>query len=262
MAIPASIRSLIVDDEPHARSRLHQLLKQEHDFQVIGECTNGEQAVECIIRDKPDLVFLDMQMPKLNGLEVCARVLAAEIPPPLVVFVTAYDEYALKAFEVHAVDYLLKPFDLQRFKKTLAHVQETLRRSQPGAAVSPLPKLLETLRPETRKLERLVFKQSGKIILVRTETIDWLEADGNYVRIHAQGEAHYVRETLAGLEAQLAPQQFARISRSTLVNLEKIKELQPMFYGDYAVMLHNGSKLTLSRHYRTRLDFLLGGPEK
>jgi two-component system LytT family response regulator len=255
MATQARIRSLIVDDEPHARIRLQQLLKPEADFEVVGECANGEQAVETILQMKPDLIFLDMQMPKLTGLEVCERLLESKITLPLVIFVTAYDEYALKAFEVHAVDYLLKPFDRDRFLKALAHARATLRRAQPSA----LAKVVAELRPEPHKLDRLVFKQSGRIILVRTETIDWLEADGNYVRVHAQGEAHYVRDTLAALEAQLPPEQFRRISRSAVVNLEKVKELHPLFYGDYAVLLHNGAKLTLSRHYRDRLDFLLGG---
>jgi len=262
MATQARIRALIVDDEPHARQRVHQLLEPEPDFAVIGECSNGEQAVQWITREKPDLVFLDMQMPKLNGLEVCELILESGGELPLVIFVTAYDEYALKAFEVHAVDYLLKPFDRERFLKALAHARETLSHTQPSQSRPPVAKVLEELRPQPPRLDRLVFKQSGRIVLVRTESIDWVEADGNYVRIHAQGEAHYVRDTLAALEAQLPPRQFPRISRSAIVNLEKIKELQPMFYGDYSVVLLNGSKLTLSRHYRDRLDFLLGGTER
>ena len=257
MASEARIRTLIVDDEAPARARLRQLLKSEPDFVIVAECANGRQAVESIHQEKPDLIFLDVQMPRLNGLEVCQAAAAAGTTMPLVVFVTAYDEYALKAFEVHAIDYLLKPFDRERFQKTLRHAREQLRPAQGGGTDPRLLALLEDLKPSHKKASRLVYKQNGRVVFVRTETIDWVEADGNYIRLHTGADSHHFRETLAGIEAQLPADKFMRISRSTLVNLDRIKELQPVFYGDYVVILHDGSKLNMSRSYRDRVEALL-----
>ena len=257
MATEAIIRTLIVDDEAPARNRLRQLLKSESDFQVIAECANGRQALEAIQRDKPDLVFLDVQMPRLNGLQVCEALVGASGSPPLVIFVTAYDEYALKAFEIHALDYLLKPFDRNRFQSALRHARQQLGGAGARSSDARLAALLEDLRPGSRKPDRLVFKQNGRVIFVRIDTIDWVEADGNYVRMHAGQESHYLRETLAGIEAQLPVEKFMRISRSIIVNLDRVKELQPLFYGDYLVLLHNGSRLNMSRTYRDRLEALL-----
>jgi two-component system LytT family response regulator len=257
MAEESQIRVVIVDDEAPARMRLKQLLTQEPGFTIVADCSNGRQAVEAIQREKPDLAFLDVQMPRLSGVEVCRMVAASGAAMPLVIFVTAYDQYALKAFELHAVDYLLKPFDRERFQKALAYARERLERPA-GPAIDPrLTALLHDLRPAPKTPDRLLFKQNGKVIFVRTDTIDWIEADGNYVRLRAGQETHHLRETLAGLEEQLAPGQFMRISRSTIVNLDRIKELQPLFYGDYSVLLLDGSKLDMSRHYRDRLQALL-----
>ena len=237
--------------------RIRQLLKDEQDFEIAGEYANGRQALEAVQRLKPDLAFLDIQMPRLSGLDVCEAAAAAGTALPLVIFVTAYDEYALKAFEVHAIDYLLKPFDRERFQKALQHAREQLRHAKDGAVDARLAALLEDLRPGSKKPERLVFKQNGRVIFIRTETIDWVEADGNYVRVHAGAEAHYVRETLAHIEADLPAEKFMRISRSAIVNLDRVKELQPLFYGDYAVILHNGSRLDMTRTYRDRLEGVL-----
>jgi two-component system LytT family response regulator len=257
MAGEAKIRALIVDDEAPARSRIRQLLKNEPGLEIGADCSNGRQAVEVIRREKPDLVFLDVQMPGLTGLEVCETLAAADIPLPLVIFVTAYDQYALKAFDVHAIDYLLKPFDRERFQKALGHAREQLSHLRAGAPDSRLNALLEDLRAGAKRTDRLVFKENGRVIFLRTETIDWVEADGNYIRLHAGTESHYVRETLAAMEAQLPSDGFMRISRSLLVNLDRIKELQPLFYGDYAVILRDGSKLNMSRNYRDRLESIL-----
>lgn len=257
MASEAKIRTLIVDDEPHARTRLRQLLKGETDVELVAECANGRQAVESIQREKPDLMFLDVQMPRLSGLEVCEAVTAAGAAMPLVIFVTAYDEYALQAFEVHAIDYLLKPFDRERFQKALGHARDQLRRAKGVPAEARLAALLEDLRPGAKRPARLVFKQNGRVIFIRTAAIDWVEADGNYIRLHTGSEAHYLRETLAGLEGRLPADEFMRISRSAIVNLDRVKELQPLFYGDYAVILQNGSKLNMSRNYRERLQAML-----
>lgn len=256
MASQANIRTIIVDDEAPARSRLRQLLKKEADFTIITECANGSQALEVIQREKPDLVFLDVQMPRLNGLEVCRVLIKNGIRLPLVIFVTAYDEYALPAFEVHAVDYLLKPFDTDRFQRALLHVRERMTRAEPAAAENRLANVLQDLLPGARKPERLVFKEDGRIVFIRPETIDWIEADGNYVRVHAGSNSHYIRETLANLEGQLPAEKFMRISRSIIVSLDRIKELQPLFYGDFAVILQDGSRLNMSRTYRDRLEAL------
>ena len=257
MAEQACIRTVIVDDEAPARLRLRQLLKAEPDFSIVAECANGRQAVESIQKEKPDLVFLDIQMPRVSGVEVCETLMDDGNPLPLVIFVTAYDEYALQAFEVHAIDYLLKPFDRERFQKALGHARDQLRRNRTGAPDARLAQLLEELRSGSRSSDRLVFKINGRVVFIRIETVDWVEADGNYLRIHAGQESHYVRETLAALEAQLPSDKFMRISRSSIVNLDHVKELQPLFYGDYAVIMQNGSKLNMSRNYRDRLGAIL-----
>ena len=258
MAAEAKIRTVIVDDEAPARSRIRQLLKGEHDFELVAEYATGRQAIEGIRRDPPDLVFLDVQMPRVNGFDVCEAVTADGGRAPLVIFVTAYDQYALQAFEVHAIDYLLKPFDRDRFQKSLGHAREQLRRARKGPLDQQLAALLEELRPGFKKPDRLVFKEGGRVVFVRTEAIDWVEADGNYVRLRAGADSHYFRETLAGLEAQLPADKFLRISRSAIVNLDRVKELQPLFYGDFSVVLRNGAKLTLSRNFRDRLKKVFG----
>ena len=249
------IRTLIVDDEAPARTRIRQLLKTESDFEIIGECANGRQAVAAIQKQRPDLVFLDVQMPRLGGFEVCAAIAGEAMP--LVIFVTAYDHYALQAFEVHAMDYLLKPFDRERFQKSLRHAREQLRRGDSGLSNERLAALLDNWKPDPKRQERLAFKANGRVLLVRVEEIDWIEADGNYVQLRVGGVSHQMRETITGLETQLPSDRFMRISRSVIVNLDRIKELQPMFYGDYTVILQNGARLTLSRNFRDRLEKLL-----
>jgi len=252
----APIRTLLVDDEAPARSRLRHLLKGEAEFEVAGEAANGRLAVEAIRRGGLDLVFLDVQMPGLNGLEVCAEIGADAMPA--VVFVTAYDRFALQAFEVHAADYLLKPIDRDRFHRTLRLLRTRLRGPCSGPASTPsLHALLSELRRESRGVERLALKVDGRILFVRTAEIEWLEAEGNYVKVHAGAASHLFRETLSALETDLPADRFLRISRSTIVNLDAVKELQPLFYGDYTVILRNGQQLALSRHYRDRLERLL-----
>jgi two-component system LytT family response regulator len=257
MASEASIRTIVVDDEAPARTRIRQLLKQQPDFSLVAECSNGSQALETIQREKPDLVFLDVQMPRLSGLEVCRALAANDVPLPMFIFVTAYDEYALKAFEVHAIDYLLKPFDRERFLQAANHARHQLAHLKRAATEARLAAVLDDLAPSSKTPERLAFKENGRIVLVRPETIEWIESDGNYVRLHVGDSSHYVRETLASLESQLPREKFMRISRSIIVNLDRVKELQPLFYGDYAVILHDGSRLSMSRSYRDRLEDIL-----
>jgi len=256
MAGQPKIRTISVDDEAPARARIRQLLRSEPDFELITECATGREAVERVMAQKPDLLFLDVQMPRLSGLDVCEAIRSAR-PLPLIIFVTAYDEHALKAFELHAIDYLLKPFDRERFQKALQHARDQLRRTRALSPDRRMETLLADLRSGLGQAERLVFKENGRVIFIRPETLDWIEADGNYVRFHAGSEAHYVRATLARLESQLPPGKFLRISRSALVNLDRVKELQPLFYGDYVVILQNGSRLNMSRNFRDRIESML-----
>lgn len=249
------IRTLLVDDEAPARLRLRQMLADEPGFGIAGEAANGRQAVELIRSQRPDLVLLDVQMPRLDGFGVCQEIGAESMPP--VVFVTAYDRFALQAFEVHAIDYLLKPVDRERFLRTLRRFRQRLGGRASGPGRSELRSLLAELKSERRGTERLAIKVDGRVIFLRSTEIEWLEAEGNYVKLHVAGVAHLFRDTLSALEADLPPDQFLRISRSVIVNLDSVRELQPLFYGDYAVLLRDGTKLTLSRTYRDRLERLL-----
>ena len=248
------IKTLIVDDEALARERLRQLLEREPEIEIVGECADGRDAVSTIQRESPDLVFLDIQMPELDGFGVLAA-MGAE-PAPLVVFVTAHDQFALRAFEVHAVDYLLKPFDRERFQTALRRALERVKHRESGAIERRQSALLAELKPAPKSAERLAVKSGGRVVFVKIHDIDWIEAAHNYVELHAGKESHLLRETLNAIEARLAPEIFVRISRSVIVNLERIKELQPLFHGEYTVTLHNGTRLTLSRRYRDQLPRL------
>lgn len=253
------IRTLVVDDEPLARDRLRKLLAAELDIELVGECANGADALTAISREQPDLVFLDVQMPELDGFGVVAQ-LKIE-PLPAIVFVTAHDRFALKAFEVHALDYLLKPFDRERFQTALARARKLVQQRQSGDLSARLSSLLTDLKPEKNEpkyLDRLAIKSEGRVLFFKTDEIDWVEAADNYVSIHVGSEEHLHRETLSSLEGKLPPNRFIRIGRSTIVNLERIKEMQPMFHGDYVVILKNGTRLSLSRNYRDKLNHILG----
>jgi two-component system LytT family response regulator len=247
---------MVVDDEPVARERMVGLLSQEKDIELVGECADGQQAVNAIQQQHPDLVFLDVQMPVCDGFGVIEQVGAERMPP--VVFVTAYDEYALKAFEVHAIDYLLKPFGRDRFQQTLQHAREHLERRRAGDLGKRLLALVQDLKPEPQKLDRLVVKSGGRVFFLRTDEIDWIEAAGNYVRLHLGEDAHLFRETMNNMEARLDGRRFVRIHRSRIVNTDRIKELQPWFNGEYVVVLQNSTRLTLSRGYREKLQERLG----
>ena len=239
------IRTLVADDEPIARARMLALLSDEPDIEVVGECASGPQAIAAIERTAPDLVFLDIQMPQIDGLTL-ARTLGRTMPA--VVFVTAYDEYALGAFEVHALDYLLKPYSADRFKSALVHARQHLgTRGRQGSQ----PQAFE-------RRDRLVIRSSGRIYFIRMRDIDWCEAAGNYVRLHVGAQAHLVRGTMAHIESQLDRAQFVRIHRSTIVNVDRIQELHSSFGGEYVVLLHDKTRLTLSRGYRDGLQARLG----
>jgi len=250
------IRTLVVDDEPLARERTRKLLEKAPDIEVVGECGDGETAVASIGELEPDLVLLDVQMPELDGFGVLEKLRGRRMPA--IIFVTAHDKFALRAFDVHALDYLLKPFDSARFNQALDRVRERLRTQGEGDLNQRISELLADMKGPAKSLDRLAVKTGGRVLLLRMDDIDWVEAADNYVSLHVGAESHLHRETMNSLEGKLPPGKFMRISRSTIVNLEKIKELQPLFHGEYAVILRNGSKLTLSRSYRDRLQQLLG----
>jgi two-component system, LytTR family, response regulator len=251
------IRALIVDDEPIARQGLRTLLAAEAAIEIIGECGNGLAAVKAIREQSPDLVFLDVQMPKLSGFEVVAEIGAANMPA--VIFVTAYDQYAIKAFEIDAMDYLLKPFDEERFQKALGRVKKHFRRGDFAGLNKTLSALLTRLeRVEPKPNERVVIKSGGRIFFVNLDEIDWIEAAGNYVRLHVGGNSHLLRETMEAMAAKLSAYNFVRPRRSLLVNAGRIKMLQPLFKGEYQITLQDGTELRSSRRYRDHLRPLLG----
>jgi len=246
------LRALIVDDEPLARERVRTLLRKEPDIEVAGECGDGGRAVTAIEKERPDLVFLDVQMPQAGGFDVVEAVGAGRMPA--VIFVTAYDKYALRAFDVNALDYLLKPFDRQRFREALDRARAHIRRAQAGDLHSRLLALLGDVRPQNQWRERLVVREGGRIFFLRADEIDWVEAAGNYLRLHAGKRSHLLRATMASLEAQLDPARFARVHRSALVNLDRVRELQPGPHGDATLLLRDGTRLTLSRTCRARFE--------
>jgi two-component system LytT family response regulator len=249
------IRALIVDDEPLAREGILIRLKQAPDVEVIGECGNGREAVTVIRREVPDLVFLDIQMPRLDGFGVVEAVGVRQMPH--VIFVTAYDEHALRAFEVSALDYLLKPIDGGRFFEALERARSRIRGENLGAVSERLHKMMAALRVERNYLERLSIKSAGRITFLGVDEIDWIEAADNYVQVHAGRESHLLHATMNSLESRLDPNKFLRIHRSAIVNIGRIKELHPMFHGEYRVILIDGTRLTSGRSYRENLQKLL-----
>lgn len=248
---------MVVDDEPIARARVLSLLNDEADIEVVRECSSGPEAVSAITEISPDLIFLDVQMPEMDGFDV-ARAFEPD-RMPAVVFVTAFDHYALRAFEIQAADYLLKPFSAQRFKLALSHARDQLAQRQASTLGRQLMALLpEMSRRQSPARDRLVVKSSGRVYFVPTADIDWCEAAGNYVCLHVGAQSHLVRETMAHLESHLDPQQFVRIHRSTIVNVDRIQELRASFNGEHLVLLRGGTRLTLSRGYREALQARLG----
>jgi two-component system, LytTR family, response regulator len=250
------IRVLVADDEPLARERLTSLLSSEPDVDVVAQARDGEEAVTAIHDHSPDLVFLDVQMPQMNGFDVIEAVGTDKMP--LVVFVTAYDQHALKAFQVRALDYLLKPFDRDRFSDSLHRARKQLEREETGDLGRRLLALVKDLRRDQPRSDRLIVKSGGRLFFLRTDEIDWVEAAGNYVRLHVGTASHLLRETMNAIEGRLDPEKFFRIHRSRIVNMERIQELQPWLNGEYAVVLRTGTRLTLSRGYREKLQERLG----
>lgn len=271
------IRTLVIDDEPAARRGVAMLLERDPDILVIGEAASGKEAVRKILEEKPDLVFLDVQMPELNGFKVLEAIGGQHVPA--VIFVTAYDQHALQAFDVNAVDYLLKPFEDDRFwaavrrakaeivrrqtdalSNKLSHLLDYLQTSKlPEAAAAPAPAAAAASATPTETItrDRILLKSGGEIYFLKADEIDWIEAEGDYMKFHAGGRVHLLRETMGNLELRLDPKRFIRIHRSTIVNIDRVKKLSPSFAGEYAVILHDGTKLRLSRGYHDRLQELM-----
>ena len=250
----AELRAVVVDDEPLARERLRHFLSLESGIRVIAECQNGEEALVVVRRECPDLLFLDVQMPGLNGFEVLRRLDTAA--PQAVVLTTAHDQYAVKAFEVHAVDYLLKPFDRERLRIALERARTRAQAPRPDDLQGKLAAMIEDMKAGARQPERIPVKTNGKVTFVRIPEIDWIGSADNYVELHVGNHSHLIRETMSTVAARLPPEQFVRISRTTIINVSRVQELRPMFHGEYAVVLTTGVRLTLSRSYRDQLPRL------
>jgi two-component system LytT family response regulator len=249
------IRALIVDDEPPARELIATLLRDEPDVEVVGECANGRKAVTAIERLSPDLVFLDVRMPGLDGFGVLAELPVEQWP--MIVFVTAYDEHAVRAFKVHALDYLLKPFEYERLREAVRRARAKMNQRNGASEQSRLLSLLESLQNGAQSWDRVVVREAGRVTFLKPDEIDWIEAEGNYVSLHVGTKSHLLRETMNAVEARLEVRNFLRVSRSALVNLERIKEWQPLFHGDSVLVLKDGTRLTVSRVYREKFDRLV-----
>jgi len=253
------IKTIIVDDEPLARRNLRVLLERDPQIEIVEECRNGREAVKAINTLSPDLIFLDIQMPEMDGFDVLAHVGPEHIQA--IIFVTAFDQYALKAFDVHALDYLLKPFDDERFARALERAKSQIAAREINQLSERLLALLEEretertgAKREERYLTRLMIKASSRMMLLKVDEIDFIEADGNYAKLHTGRKTHLLREKMNDLEGRLDPAKFVRIHRSIIVNLERIKEMHPHFNGDYVVVLEDGRQLRLSRTRREQLE--------
>lgn len=240
-----SIRTLIVDDEAPARDLIARLLREEKDVEIVGECANGHSALASIKNTSPDLVFLDIQMPGSDGFDVLMKL--APDRRPLIVFVTAYDKHAVRAFELHALDYLLKPFEYGRLREAVARARQQLNRDSLDAHQARLSQLLKDLQNNSRSWDRIAVRETGRVIFLKPDAIHWIEAEGNYLRLHVGNESYLLRETMNAAEDRLATRNFLRINRSTLVNLDRVKEWQPLFHGDSVVVLQDGSRLSTWR---------------
>ncbi|HWY74892.1 MAG TPA: LytTR family DNA-binding domain-containing protein [Verrucomicrobiae bacterium] len=245
------IRVLIVDDESLARDRLRQLLEQEPEIEVVGECSDGRAAVEEIRKRMPDLIFLDVQMPELDGFGVLQKI--GPQAAPVIVFVTAFDQFALRAFDVHAIDYLLKPFDRDRFRQALGRAIEQVKNREAHLLVQRQQALIDELKPPVKSNERIAVKSGGHAVWVNLEEIDWIGSADNYAELHVGAKSHLLRETLGALEARLPPEKFVRVSRSVIINISRVQKLDRKFYGGYELTLQDGTTLTMSRRYRDKL---------
>jgi two-component system LytT family response regulator len=264
--VTAPLRVVVVDDEPLARSGMCGLLARDPELSVVAQCADGAEAVAVIAGLRPDLVLLDVQMPEMDGFEVLRAVGPARMP--VVVFVTAFDRFALRAFDVAAVDYLLKPFDDERFDLAVARAKHAVRNAEAGELGRRLMRLVErqgapadsapSIEP-ARHATRLVVKSAGRTVFVRVDEVDWIEADDYYAKLHVAGKTHLLRETMGSLEARLDSARFFRVHRSAIVNLDRVREVQFLFRGEHVVILHDGTRLKLSRSRLEKLESMLAG---
>ena len=247
------IRTIIVDDEPLAREAIRTRIALDDEIEIVAEACNGRQAIKEIRHRKPDLVFLDVQMPDLDGFQVLASLKESKLP--IVVFVTAYEQHALRAFEVHALDYLLKPFDDERFQDALSRAKKSWRKDRGGDLEAKLRQVLD--HKLEGKLDRMIVKETGRISFVKTDDIKWFRAEGNYVKLFVGKHSHMLHTSMNALEAQLDQSRFFRIHRSLIINIEHLQELRPWHTGEYIVVMRDGTELTMSRGYRDRLEQVL-----
>jgi two-component system LytT family response regulator len=247
------IDAIVVDDEPHARTLLRVMLAEHPDVDVVGEYGTGTEALAAIRRDAPDLVLLDIQMPGLTGIEVAEAIAQAPDPLPSIVFVTAYDEYAIQAFEIHAVDYLLKPVDPARLERALERVRARVSAPLAGDQLERLQRMLDAFAARERRTERIAIRVGERTYLQRTDEIEWVEAEGKHMKIHVGGKSYAMRETMRNVETRLDPTRFIRVSRSAMVNLDHVREIQPWFNGDFVLILRSGTEVTTTRAYRDQL---------
>jgi two-component system, LytTR family, response regulator len=253
-----SLRVILIDDEPLALQKLRLFIKKEGDIEIVDECMNGQDAIVSIRTHAPDLIFLDIQMPEMDGFTMLRELNAEEMPG--VIFTTAYDEYALKAFDVHALDYLLKPFDRARFSQALVHAREHLKPPLTDAVQDQLRSLLDVAPQSPLGADRLMIKTDGKVVFVKKDDIDWLEAAGNYIKLHCGADTHMLRETMNSILTQLDASKFLRIHRATIVNIERIKEMHPWFNGEYKIILTTNAQLVMSRGCHEQFTRTFGKP--
>lgn len=249
------LRAIIVDDESLARARIRRILQKDESVEIVAECANGPAAVDAVRIHNPDVLFLDIQMPGMDGFAVLQKLADIRIIPH-VVFITAFDQYAVRAFEVLALDYLLKPFNELRLQKALNRVRDRMKIKNELELQNSIRALLDEWQSKSRYIEQIAIKEDGRIRIFRVKDIDWIAADSKYVRLHIGRESCLHRESLAALEEQLDSKRFVRIHRSAIVNLSRIKECHPLFHGDMRIILHDGTQLTLSRTCRKRFDEL------
>ena len=250
---------MIVDDEPLARKYIREMIAAESDIEIVGEAGNGKAALRLISKFKPDLLYLDIQMPGMDGFNLLQHLDSGDMP--VIIFTTAYEEYAIRAFEVHAIDYLLKPFDRPRFERSLEHARELLSESTSRDVESTqLTELIKVIKEKPKYIERLLVKRNGRIVFLHMNQIDWIKADDKYLHLIGDNKRHMIRQTLASIKSQLDPSKFVQINRSVIVNVDSIRELHSMFNGDYDVEMQDDSKFPLSRNHRSALFDLLGKP--
>jgi two-component system LytT family response regulator len=256
MIVP-TIRTVIADDENLARKKLRVLLNAEYGVNVVAECKDGKQAIAAVEAHKPDLLLLDVHMPDLDGFQVQERIPADQMP--VVIFTTAYDQYAIRAFETHALDYLLKPFNQERLHRALERVKAELLKSHEHSVKTRILDLLGKTKPEPAQLRRLVIRTGGRVVFLELDEVDWIEAAANYVKLHVGKDSYLLREGIGHISAKLDPDRFVRIHRSSIVNVSRIRELQPCDSGEYIAVLRDGKELSCSRGCRPQLLKLIEG---